>query len=382
MVGMLPVSLIPGGLLVAALLYPATILGLFIAQRRLSPRRWRGVARVVALLAATCPAILLGLSAVQLVSPRREGPLALAQVVAPHLFLPLLLLLPLALLRGTRGLRLALAACLVVFGARFPPPLGLRVPAAPPGAPRVTVLNWNVGRYWRPGSVPSSAAEAQAARVRPLLAASPADVVVLEEAYWGWLRRDPDVRARYPHQLVHTEQASSGLVLLSARPFLASGVSQVPPDRSGWPRLLWARLDLGGGRTLVVVAAHPEAPSVDPLALRYDPSARDALLADARAFVDPALARGEPVLLVGDLNLTVREPAYHDLLRGLRDAHAVAGRGPGPTWGLDPASGWRWPLLRIDHLLAGPGVVPLESAADCAPRGSDHCVVRVRFALP
>jgi vancomycin resistance protein VanJ len=367
------------GLLAAALLYPLVVQRLFALQRRLPPPRWRRVALVVTALGTIYPTLLLGLSLQQRLVPQRGGPLALAHVLAPFLFLPLALLAPLALLRGTLALRLALAACLVVAGVRFAPPLRLQAPDAAPDAPRVTVLNWNVGRHWRPGPAPSSAEAAQAARVRPVLAGRPADVVVLEEAYWGWLRRDPDVARHYPHQQAHTPQASSGLVLLSAFPFLARGVAEVPREERGWPRVVWARLDFGAGRTLLVVAAHPEAPAPE---LWYDPAARDALIPHIRAFVDPALARGEPTLLVGDLNVTAREPAYRDLARGLQDVHQHAGRGPGLTWGLDPDLGWRWPLLRIDHMLAGPGVLPLASAVDCTPRGSDHCIVRGRFALP
>lgn len=330
--------------------------------------------------------LLLGLSLLHLVFPQRAGWAALTQIFAPYLFLPLLLLAPLAFLRGAPLLRLALVACLVLAGLRFSPPLRLSSPTPAPGASEVAVLNWNVGRNWRAGqrdgTMLVSAEEAQAARVRPLLATRPADIVVLEEAYWAWLRRDPDVARHYPHQLVHTEQASSGLVLLSAFPFLDRGVAEVPREQRGWPRLLWARLDLGRGRTLLVVAAHPEAPRVDLAdGYGYDPSERDALLPRIRQLIDPTLARGEPVLLAGDLNATEREPAYHELARGLQDAHRRAGAGLGHTWGLAPDLGWPLPLLRIDYLFGGPGVTPLRASVDCTPRGSDHCLVQGSFAV-
>lgn len=47
-------------------------------------------------------AVLLLLSALHFLAPQRDGPLALSQVFAPHLFLPLALLFPLAVLRGRR----------------------------------------------------------------------------------------------------------------------------------------------------------------------------------------------------------------------------------------------------------------------------------------
>ena len=56
--------------------------------RRRRHRRW---------WLAAYPALLVVLTLVQVVAPQRSGPLALSQVFAPWLFLPLLFLLPFAL---------------------------------------------------------------------------------------------------------------------------------------------------------------------------------------------------------------------------------------------------------------------------------------------
>lgn len=235
--------------------------------------------------------------------------------------------------------------------------------------------------------------EQQRRRLEPVLAARPADVVVLPETYWGWMREDPTISRLYPYQLVHTEQASSGLVLLSAYPFLEADVARNPPDARGWPRLVWARLDLGGGQTVLVVAANPESPyssnSDCRLLVCYDTSERDSLTPRIREVVDPALARGERVLLVGDLNTTDREPGYAVLAHGLRDVHRAAGLGWGHTWGLHsepvsseaPATSGVLPLLRIDYIFASPGLLPLTPTVDCGVAGSDHCALRSAFAF-
>ena len=91
------------------------------------------------------------------------------------------------------------------------------------------------------------------------------------------------------------------------------------------------------------------------------------------------MARGENVLVLGDFNLTEREQAYGELARGLQDAQRVAGSGWGATWAPQQAGGSDRPLLRIDYQLAGPGLRPVVFGVDCAPRGSDHCLLRGKY---
>jgi endonuclease/exonuclease/phosphatase (EEP) superfamily protein YafD len=80
---------------------------------------------------------------------------------------------------------------------------------------------------------------------------------------------------------------------------------------------------------------------------------------------------GQPRLMVGDLNLTPRYPAYRSLTLRLRDLHLEharsLGRRPPSTWGLWPA-GPR--MLRLDHAL-GAGIAA-RSVEVVPRRGSDH----------
>jgi endonuclease/exonuclease/phosphatase family metal-dependent hydrolase len=362
------------------LLYPLTLVGLPILWRLLPEKAWRRVSKTWAYAAAIYPLLLLGLMLIHAAFPRRSGYLALSQALAPYLFLPLLLLLPFGILRHARVLRWSLAACAVVFLVRF----GWNAPAAlvravvpdHPHGPRVEVLNWNTQN-----SPPSE----QQARVRQVLATKPAGIVVLEETYWEWMRDDPLVSKLYPYQFNHTIQASSGLVLLSSYPVLAHGVAEIPRTSRGWPRLVWARVDVGDGKPLLVVAAHPESPYSSIGDCRfprcYDTSRRDSLLPHIREVVDPALRRGERVLVSGDMNTTDREPAYSVLSRGLQDAQRRAGSLFGATWGMVPQLRWSLPLLRIDYLFSSPNVVPARLRVDCAPRGSDHCMLHGSFEL-
>jgi vancomycin resistance protein VanJ len=371
------------GALIALVAYALLLLGLAFRPRLLSPRIWSRIAGVLhwaALLGVVAVVVALVGSALL---PQRAGPLALLQVLAPYLVLPALLVVPLAFILPSRSLGLVLGLCLAVALLRTPPSLGgLTAPRA--AEAQLTIFHWNAT---------NDGPERQQRRLRPILAARPADIVVLPETYWGWLREDPAITRHYPYQMVHTEQATSGLVLLSAFPFLEADVARNPPGVRGWPRLVWARLDLWGDETMLVVAAHPESPYSSNSDCRffvcYDTAERDSLTPRIREVIDPALARGERVLLVGDLNTTDREPGYAVLAAGLRDVHRAVGLGWGHSWGIHsepwssdaPIESGVLPLLRIDYMFASPNLLPLTTRTDCHVPGSDHCALWSAFAV-
>ena len=322
---------------------------------------------------ATYPLALVGLTLLSLAAPQRAGAVALAQVFAHFLFAPALLLAPLALRRGMFLLRTALAAAAAVFLLVYPPALNLGAPAPPPAPPRLRVLSCNVFV----GGVSAGA-------LRDAIAAHEPDVVLLQELLWEEIAGDPALAARYPHQLLRPGQTAPSLAILSRHPIVEWGVPELPGRGWDMERVVWARLDLGG-RTVAVVNAHPIPPRTggegcSPLRC-YNTGPRDAQIAEMRAFVGELGRRtGDPVLLAGDMNVTEREEAYFDLSAGLADLHRAAGAGFGASW--RPAwLGLPAGLLRIDYILVGEGLRPLGLATDCAPRGSDHCLLVGEVAL-
>jgi endonuclease/exonuclease/phosphatase family metal-dependent hydrolase len=317
------------------------------------------------------PVLLVLLTLVQVVAPRRSGPLALTEVFVPWLFLPLLVFLPFAWALRDRTLVVALALAAVTFAVHLGPALvpGPR-PQPPAGAMPVRVASWNI--YIRN----------PAARVVDAVQSLDADVVGLVEVnprQAARLDANPALRARYRTVLMVPE-ANRGL--LSRYPLIDSGVREDGSARAG-SGLLWARLDLGGGRRLTVVVAHPlpaEASPSSTLPLHWDARPRDAEIAYVKAFVDARVAAGERVVLMGDFNVTDREPANAELSRGLRDAHDVAW-GAGASWGPLSLRRHGLALIRIDRILAGPGTVPTAFSTDCTFRGSDHCVLHATVAV-
>jgi endonuclease/exonuclease/phosphatase family metal-dependent hydrolase len=117
------------------------------------------------------------------------------------------------------------------------------------------------------------------------------------------------------------------------------------------------------------------------LPVAFDARDRDAALARVRTRIDTLLADGDPVVVMGDYNTAPTEPGYATLAKGLRDVHDEVGFGPGWTWRPSRLESLGVGLLRIDLILAGPGVSPVSTGVDCRAPG-DHCIVDASVAVP
>jgi endonuclease/exonuclease/phosphatase family metal-dependent hydrolase len=278
-----------------------------------------------------------------------------------------------------------LAIAALAFGMRFAPRRKGR--PATPGAPCFSVMSWNI-LFGNP----------QTGALLSFLATEPADVIALQELTPDLVERISGNEALqwcFPHQIAWEYGIGAGMGLLSRYPILEQGMLTRPP-------VLWARLDLGDGRTVVLVSAHPtffptrmvkkergEQPwliailrrFVDVRFFSYDPDYRDDGIKRVRALVEPMLRQGEPLLLVGDFNVTERERAYGELTAGLQDVFVAVGSGSGHTWRPEWLARLPLPLLRIDYMLSSPKIRPLHMWVDCTPRGSDHCAIHGEFEL-
>ena len=325
-------------------------------------------------LAAAYGAGLLGLSALHAVAPQRDGPLALTHVFAPHLFLPLALLVPLSLLvnggRNVRGLRILLALALAAGVVRFGGGM-VSLPPAPAAGDELAMplLSWNL-----------AAGQVAAAQLIDRLRQTEAQVVGLQElrpVHANAIDADPLLAERFPYRVLQPHPDVQGMALLSVHPILDSRPSLAPP-------YIQATVALPGERELTVVTAHPLPPRMGLLGIlprRYETGQRDEDLRTIRALVEPALADGRAVVLLGDLNVTDREPGYAELTRGLTDAHLAIGWGPGSTWRPLEFRPLPFGILRIDYLLTGGAARPLALSTDCPGSPADHCALMGSVAV-
>jgi endonuclease/exonuclease/phosphatase family metal-dependent hydrolase len=281
----------------------------------------------------------------------------------------------LALRRGSFWLRVGIGLCLLIAAIRFLPTWISLPPFETPDAPRLSAATWNL--YVTNHNLDELR--------QTVLAAQPDILAVQEltEAHQTVLADDPELARQYPWQYLEANTAD-GMGILSRYPIVEQGILRNPNRAESFPTL-WARVDLGNGRTLMVVTAHARAPRTPfhrplPFPRGFDSTGRDADIAFLRHFIDPFLENNQPLLLLGDFNLTEREPAYREASAGLIDAHQAVGNGSGNTWILSPLRWLNLGLLRIDYLFSSPRVTPLRTSVDCAG-SSDHCLVYGLFEI-
>jgi vancomycin resistance protein VanJ len=242
-----------------------------------------------------------------------------------------------------------------------------------PGAPRLRVLAYNVDSGWI--SIPAMVAEVEGARP---------DVVVLVEST---PRVNEAVVAAFPGY----HSVESGQFLVASRYPLVDFLE--PPklhaggvDRS--PRFVRVTLETPMG-PVDLFGVHPISPrdaveNVRGQGLlteirsgrvfqgdRTEVARNTALRRlQVEAIAGLAAATPNPVIIAGDTNLPGPSPMLHDLLGRWKDGFDAAGNGFGYTYPL----GRRGPWMRIDRILAGPGLRFVDFTTGSGT-GSDHRAV-------
>lgn len=201
-------------------------------------------------------------------------------------------------------------------------------------------------------------------RIRDAIIDRDPDFVVLLEVTPWLLDRLTDLADRYPYRIAAPQEDNFGIAFLSRRPFLQSDIVQFgSPER---PSII-AEFAIDR-RGFILAGTHPLPPIGAEMARD-----RNDQLAKLAEFARQA---GQPLLLLGDLNISPWSPYFERLLAdsGLRDSGR--GRGIQPTWPV------RWPPLwiPIDHALFSEGtrILRRETGPDL---GSDHYPVIVDFQV-
>jgi endonuclease/exonuclease/phosphatase (EEP) superfamily protein YafD len=332
----------------------------------------RGLLRWTLILAAFAYPLAIVAATLALAYVGERWWLTTVGLYLPRVFfaLPLLCIVPALLVWGPRRLLfLQVAAILVLV---FPMMgLSLHGPKAADG-PTLSLLSYNTdyGHISRP-------------EVIAQLIASDADVIVLQATD----RRITTplaaaMPARHTHSFDEFFVASKFPILEVYEPAALDGQIR--------PAFMRVTLDSSLGPVDLYVT-HPESPRRGFEAIRKD-GLREGLTT-GQAFSDQvkseqsentavrvrqvealaahARTARHPVIIAGDTNLPALSPLLRTQLGGYRDGWSEVGAGFGYTF---PAHKWV-PWLRIDRVLAGPGLRFVDfSVSD--RRGSDHLSVR------
>jgi vancomycin resistance protein VanJ len=260
---------------------------------------------------------------------------------APYYFVPLVVLVPLALWRRQRAWGVALGGAALLgaylYGGLFLP---RPAPVAAAGS-GLTVMTYNMLGF-------NEDVDAVVAAVR----ASDADVVGVQELnppVAEALQRE--LGSAYPYQVLDPRPGVTGMGVLSRHP-LRPRDEGVPGEWVGTPQVLG--LDFAG-RDVMLLHFHATSGILSSPEREWQ----------AQMLASIAAAAPGPVVALGDLNATDLSTAYRSMTGPLRDAWRDAGWGLGHTFpGADPAASpgssrlqmagvsvpmW---LVRIDYVFA------------------------------
>jgi endonuclease/exonuclease/phosphatase (EEP) superfamily protein YafD len=205
----------------------------------------------------------------------------------------------------------------------------------------------------------------QHARVADLVAGADADVLVFQEVNDGWMASLADLERDYPHTVGVPRQDAFGIAVFSRVPLLEADVRYL--GAAGRPSVA---LEVSlGGTPVSIVTTHPPHPlRPRTFALRND---------QLGAVADLAGDRTQPLVLIGDLNVTMWSPWFRRLRSESQLSNARHGFGVLPSWPTFLPSVMRLP---IDHCLVSDELIVTDCRLGPA-FGSDHLPLIVDVAL-
>lgn len=291
--------------------------------------------------------------------------IALFNSIAHLLFLPAVILLPVALLLRRRFTLLLLAPALLAFLFGYGPAFMPRTALAAPDSPTLSLLTYNLKAQARDMDAALN-----------IIRDADADIVVLQELSEPMAALlAADFRDDYPYQAFHTQDG---------QPVPGQGVmSRYPIIEDEYWRIYMAMqritLDLSG-QSVTLYNAHPSQPISPDGFNRREEEIIDLL---ARA-----TAETNPVILAGDFNMSDQSADYWRVTSHYQDAYRASGWGLGLTF---PATrpyfgGGQYapsiiqfipPLVRLDYVFHDEHFTSLEARVWPDAGGSDHLPVYV-----
>lgn len=309
---------------------------------------------------------ITGLAVLWWLAPEGQWWIVLSNVFAAPLFLPLVVVLPIALALRSRWLIGVTAVPAIIFVALFG---SLFIPRASNAVA--------IGHNIRVATFNQLYQERQAEDMFAAIRRQHADIVALQELtppVAEMLKRD--LTAEYPYQLLAPSEGSGGMGLLSRHPFTALD----PISGRGIPIVI----DFNG-QAITIVNVHIHFSGISkarsqqilglPYFRMYDMVGRKG---QVEGLVQDLAPIAGPLIVMGDFNTGDREPGYGVMAAEFRDAFRATSTGFGYTFPNSKQMGpvtIPVPLVRIDYIWTRGPLVPLQSYVDCNDGGSDHCMV-------
>lgn len=335
------------------------------------------IARLIVAVCVVYGIAIVAWQILRVVVGDRWAPVAAADLVSIYLFLPLIVLLPLAFLmrRGVAivGVLVPFIIFLLLYGVMYLPNLPPN-PGAESAAFRVLSLNARSDR-------------ADGAGIEELVSTQEPDLIALQELT-PRLKDDLTSRlgAEYPYQAYLRVEGVTGLGLFSRAPL--DNVHEIPePD---WGRHSLAATVSVGGLNAFVINVHnwPSwAPptSLYPVPMGFERSFR-VREEQAQLWIERLEEFGGPALVIGDFNFTDQTTAYGLLADELHDAHRQVGQGLGHTFPSDSkgVKGLVLPrrILRLDYVWYSDHWEAVDFQVGEWDGQSDHYPVIADFLLP
>jgi vancomycin resistance protein VanJ len=314
--------------------------------------------------------------------------LSLVNTFAYFLFLPSLILLPLALLFRMRGNALRLAPAALI-AAMWIAPYYLPRTAQPEPGVRLRALTFNVWGGNR--SIDQAIAWVKD---------SDADIVMLQEITPRFAENAlSPLFDLYPYLSSQEDDlrwrgAPNANVTFSRYPILSSEEINLEVPGTANPHRLVIDVE---GQPVAVYNVHLAWPGGNPrfnpvdwadnfytrMIIGYNDSLRNQQIA---ALLDYLKAETLPYIVAGDFNTSDQSPTYNRLAAQMRDSFKESGRGLGGSWPVSSARGlpsFIPPLIRIDYIWHSDAFQAVE-AYQAPPLGSDHLglVATLNLNLP
>jgi endonuclease/exonuclease/phosphatase (EEP) superfamily protein YafD len=172
------------------------------------------------------------------------------------------------------------------------------------------------------------------------------------------------LKSDYPYCVDAHQEGCFGIMLLSKVPL--SHTTEVQIGDAGVPSIL-ATAHLQQGE-VTIIGTHP----LPPVSAQFSKHRNSQLAALPQVVRD----QKNPVLLIGDLNLSPWSPYFTRLLKDAGLKNSMKGFGFQPSW----PSNIGFLRIPIDHVLYTPEIV-IRNRVVGADVGSDHLPVIVDFAL-